>query len=75
MNNPEKSELLSHIHDLFSKHIPFNKILGITVDRMDNENVVLRLNMRKELIGNNMIGSLHGGVKSSIIDTAGGLTA
>lgn len=75
MNSADKTELVKTIMDIFNEKIPFNKNLGLTVDLIDDEKVRLKINMRDELIGNYMRGTLHGGVISSMIDVTGGLSA
>ena len=55
--------------------IPFNRMLGLNVDTLQEDKVVMSFSMKKELIGNFMHGILHGGVISSVIDMAGGLAA
>ena len=71
----EIDELLEIIHDLIIEKIPFNKVLGLTVESLNLDQVSVRLPMRPELIGNFIRGSLHGGVISSTLDFMGGLVA
>ena len=71
----EIDELLEIIHDLIIEKIPFNKVLGLTVESLNLDQVSVRLPMRPELVGNFMRGSLHGGVISSTLDFMGGLVA
>ena len=70
----EIDTVLSIIHEVVEK-IPFNKLLGLTVESLDLDRPVVRLNMREDLIGNFIRGSLHGGVISSTLDFMGGLVA
>ena len=67
--------LFDVINDIFNRKIPFNKVLGLKVDSIRYDRVAVRFDMRDELIGNYMRGSLHGGVISSVIDVTGGLSA
>jgi uncharacterized protein (TIGR00369 family) len=67
--------LLAAIHEIFAEKIPFNRVLGLDVVTLANETPVLRFQMRPELVGNFLRGTLHGGVISSVIDVTGGLTA
>jgi uncharacterized protein (TIGR00369 family) len=67
-------EVLVIIHDVVEK-IPFNKVLGLTVESLDLDRPSVKLAMREELIGNFIRGSLHGGVISSTLDFMGGLVA
>lgn len=71
--NEEK--LLASIHEIFSRKIPFNRVLGLEVVSLEHVSPVLRFAMRPELVGNFLRGNLHGGVISSVIDVCGGLTA
>jgi len=71
----EIDELLEIIHDLIIEKIPFNKVLGLTVESLNLDQVSVRLPMRPELVGNFIRGSLHGGVISSTLDFMGGLVA
>ena len=61
--------------DAFFKRIPFNQLLGITIDSLNEEQVVMHLPMKPELIGNFLHGILHGGVISSLLDVCGGAMA
>ena len=71
----EIDEILEIIHDLIIEKIPFNKVLGLTVESLNLDQAAVRLPMRQELIGNFIRGSLHGGVISSTLDFMGGLVA
>jgi uncharacterized protein (TIGR00369 family) len=71
----EIDEILEIIHDLIIEKIPFNKVLGLTVESLNLDQASVRLPMRQELIGNFIRGSLHGGVISSTLDFMGGLVA
>ena len=55
--------------------IPFNKLLGIRLESAGNGRAVLVLPVRAELVGDPSRPALHGGVISTLIDTAGGLAA
>lgn len=55
--------------------IPFNRILGLTLDAVLEDHIVISFIMKKDLIGNYMHGILHGGVISSVLDMAGGAAA
>lgn len=56
-------------------NIPFNRMLGLTVDSIEEEKVVMSFTMKPDLVGNFIHGILHGGVISSVIDMAGGVAA
>jgi len=68
-------EILSIIRDIIVEKIPFNKVLGLTVEALNLEHPSVRLTMREDLIGNFIRRSLHGGVISSTLDFMGGLLA
>jgi uncharacterized protein (TIGR00369 family) len=74
-SSTKNEELFSVINEMFNKKIPFNKVLGLKVESISYDLVKLRFEMRDELIGNYMRGTLHGGVISSVIDVTGGLSA
>jgi len=67
-------EPLEHFARVFSE-IPFNRILGLTLDAIEKDHILISFTMREELIGNYMHGILHGGVISSVLDMAGGAAA
>jgi uncharacterized protein (TIGR00369 family) len=53
--------------------IPYNKMLGLQLDSIEANFVVMSFDMKPELIGNFLQGILHGGVISSVLDMAGGV--
>lgn len=55
--------------------LPFNRMLGLTVDAIEEDKIIMSFEMKADLIGNVMQGILHGGVISSVIDMAGGVAA
>ena len=63
------------INDMFSKEIPFNRVLGLKVESVSYEHTKVSFQMRDELMGHYKRGMLHGGVISSVIDVTGGLSA
>jgi uncharacterized protein (TIGR00369 family) len=71
----EIDEILTIICDDIVEKIPFNKVLGLTVESLDLDHASVRLAMREDLIGNFIRRSLHGGVISSTLDFMGGLVA
>ena len=68
-------ELLKLLKEIAEERIPFNKVLGLTIQTMDEENMQVKFDMRDELVGNFMRGNLHGGVISSVLDLVGGMHA
>jgi len=55
--------------------MPFNKLLGLRIEALHLGEVKLRLEMREELIGNFVQGTLHGGVIATMLDVAGAMIA
>ncbi len=55
--------------------IPFNRFLGIKLTRVSRGKVRLILPFRKEFIGDPDRPAIHGGVLSTLMDTAGGAAA
>jgi uncharacterized protein (TIGR00369 family) len=53
--------------------IPFNKFLGVRVVSLEPGRVELEIPWRDELIGDPLKGAIHGGVISTLADTAGGV--
>jgi len=69
------NELLEIVHDLYEKKIPFNRVLGMHVESISAEDVIVRFDMAEDLIGNFVLKTLHGGVISAVLDATGGMTA
>lgn len=67
-------QLLNYIAAAFN-NMPFNKLLGLTVTRFDEEGAEVRFNWSQQLVGNPLQQILHGGVIASVLDVAGGLMA
>ncbi len=72
MSNSIKKQDVQALIEHFNVIRPFNKVLGLSADSMDIENACVRFNMREELLGNSVYGTLHGGVISAILDITGG---
>jgi len=53
--------------------IPFNQLLGLSLDHLDEQHAILSFDMKNELVGNFMQGILHGGVISAVLDMVGGI--
>jgi len=65
-------EMLTYDYD---EMMPFNKHLGIRIDSLTLDKVIVRIDMKPELVGNYEQQILHGGVISSVIDLIGGIIA
>lgn len=66
---------LEYLRNLYANQLPFNRMLGVGVDRVTIDEVALSFAARPELIGNPVHQTLHGGVISSVLDATGGLMA
>ncbi|RMG27790.1 MAG: thioesterase family protein [Bacteroidetes bacterium] len=71
----DKQQLISFFGHHFNHQIPFNKLLGMQVEKVEAEEVLITFNNKPELIGNTIHNILHGGVTSAVLDSAGGLVA
>lgn len=65
-------ETIEHLFTAFNQ-IPFNRTLGLQLEKLEENKVILHFDMKAELIGNFLQGMLHGGVISSVLDMAGGM--
>ncbi len=66
---------IQRILKIFEEQIPFNNLLDLKIEKLDLQGASMRVDMRDELVGNFMQGTLHGGVTAAILDVTGGLTA
>ncbi|EKD72097.1 MAG: hypothetical protein ACD_46C00010G0002 [uncultured bacterium] len=73
LKNKNATTLLQQLASAFTA-IPFNQMLGLKLEHLDSKNVIMSFNMKQDLIGNFLHGILHGGVISSVLDMAGGMT-
>jgi len=64
--------VLALVREVMTHRIPFNRVLGIDIVDIAKGRVVLAIPFRPELVGDIQRPALHGGVLSSLIDTAGG---
>ncbi len=72
MENLSEWDEFNKIADHMAEIRPFNRLLGITRDSMDNENGCVTIAMKPDLVGNTYTGALHGGVVSALMDITGG---
>lgn len=75
INDSNVDKSLQTLKEMYEEKIPFNRIFGLKVESLKPGRVSVKFKMKKELIGNYAHGILHGGVISSVLDAAGGLTA
>ena len=59
--------------EFFENTIPFNRHLGIQVESITEELCTIKIPFQKEWIGDPKRPALHGGLLSTLADTAGGL--
>lgn len=69
------SEVYPALVQFFEQGIPFNAWLGMKVESLTPGHAVVRIPFRPELVGDPGRPALHGGVLSTLADTAGGLAA
>jgi uncharacterized protein (TIGR00369 family) len=67
----EQLQLDAALVDLFEHKITFNQVLGLKVQQL-RPLMVVRFDMRPELVGHYHYGRLHGGVISATLDALGG---
>lgn len=72
MENTELYVRLQQLSLAFAE-IPFNRMMGLRLEKMEPGHVSMSFNMKNDLIGNFLYGILHGGVISSVLDMAGGI--
>ena len=66
---------IESVKKMWETKLPFNRVLGFQVMALEKERVQVRVDMRPELVGNYLHGTLHGGVISAVLDAAGGMNA
>src|SRR5689334_5248822 len=64
---------IAALRQVIEDFIPFNKFLGITVGALEKGHVRLEIPWRDEFVGDPMRPAMHGGVISTMADTAGGM--
>lgn len=67
----EQALLDAALTDLIERRITFNQVLGLKVQRLLPQ-LLLRFDMRPDLVGHDHYGRLHGGVISAALDGLGG---
>lgn len=70
-----ENSTLTHYAQQFLDAVPFNTIMQLRLVEITLERVVTEFSMQDQLVGNKAIGSLHGGVIGSVLDTTGGIIA
>lgn len=72
-SSEDQQRLIEAITTLFEHKISFNEFLGFKIEQLEPQPVLIKFDMRPELVGHFLYGRLHGGVISSVLDVAGGL--
>jgi len=54
---------------------PFNRLLGMQIQSLSVNEACIMIQMKDELVGNEIKGILHGGVISSVLDVTGSMAA
>lgn len=72
LTHPDVMELT---REIFEQRIPFNQVLGLTVEHLGDTRASMRFRMRDDLVGNYRRQMLHGGVISATLDATAGLLA
>ena len=62
------------VREIIEERVPFHKLLGLKLESVEHGRAALRIEFQEQLIGNFMARILHGGVISTVLDTAGGLS-
>ena len=70
--SPQIDRRYAPLVQFIEQGIPFNAHLGLTVELLDDGRAVLRVPWAQHLVGDVFRPSVHGGVTSMLIDTAGG---
>ena len=65
----------SDVLRIMEELVPFNRLLGLRGESASEGRCVLRLPVRGDLVGDPRRPAIHGGVLSTLIDTAGGVAA
>ena len=66
-------QALKLVGEMFVYHMPFNRALGLELERYEKEFAQLAFNNQPMMIGNWAQSILHGGVIASALDVAAGL--
>ena len=64
---------LKLVGEIFVYHMPFNRALGLELERYEKEFAQLSFNNQPMMVGNWAQSILHGGVIASALDVAAGL--
>lgn len=71
MDSIQVEVILDHLKMAYEELMPFNKHIGIKVDSISTKGIVIKIDMRNELVGNHEKNILHGGVIATVLDFTG----
>ena len=66
---------LEKLREFFEDEIPFNAHLGMRIEELSRDFARLVVPFKPEYVGDSLRPALHGGVISTLLDTAGGIAA
>jgi uncharacterized protein (TIGR00369 family) len=66
-------EFVDGLKKIFEEKILFNQVLGLKITSLKPEQVIGRIDMKKDLVGHFLYQRLHGGVISAGLDAMAGL--
>jgi uncharacterized protein (TIGR00369 family) len=69
---PRFAELVQQLGRRFMEHVPHNRALGISLERLGPGEAVMTLPYDARLVGNPETGVLHGGAITSLLDACCG---
>lgn len=72
---PTREQYYEGLRRFFEEEIRFNRFLGMKVEALEPGYARLKVPFFEELVGDPFRPALHGGVLSSLADTAGGIAA
>jgi len=64
---------LDVLRQVAEEFVPFNKWLGMKVERLERGHLTVSIPWRPEIVGDPTIPALHGGVIGAVADAAGGI--
>lgn len=72
-SSAEQKRLEAMLRDVFESRIHFHEFLGLKVASLAPEKTQMSFAMRPVLVGNALVGRLHGGMISATLDAVGAL--
>ena len=75
MEKIDFDKLFGILASFYEENMPFNKVLGIKMEKLTLDKAVVSFHMKEDLVGNSHMKILHGGVIAAVLDFAGGVVA